>query len=142
MGADRARMRGMWRPGATFWHPDNLLQQLQHTPPSHTSQMEPLMEPGNEVEFQEYQMDEETNVSSLDSSKHPGPMALPSIMLPAIPAMPTLVPRRGLLVLRWAGPEQPSLESSFLSESGSSQLTRRQGVGLVSIITTIRCISS
>merc|ERR1712037_304432 len=80
------------------------------------------MEPGNEVEFQEYPLDEETN---LDSSKHPRPMTLPSIMLPAIPAMPTLVPRRGLLVL---------------SESGSSQLTRRQGVGLVSIITTIRDI--
>ena len=68
--------------------------------------MEPL-EPGNKVEFQEYPMDEETNVAvssnlaeTTESSKRPGPMTLPSLVLPAIP-LPTLVPRRGLLVLRW-----------------------------------------
>ena len=92
-------MRGMWNPGAALWQPESLLQQLQRPPPALTGQMEPL-EPGNKVEFQEYPLDEEANVETTESSKQPGPMTLPSIILPHIP-MPTLVPRRGLLVLRW-----------------------------------------
>ena len=92
----------MWKPG---WQPD-LLQQLQQ-PPAYTSQMEPL-EPGKKMEYDEYPLDEETNVAvsspleTTESSKRPaaGPITLPSIILPSIP-MPTLVPRRGLLVIRW-----------------------------------------
>ena len=90
----------MWKPG---WQPE-LLQQLQQ-PPAYTSQMEPL-EPGKE--YDEYPLDKETNVAvsipveTTESSKRPaaGPITLPSIILPSIP-MPTLVPRRGLLVIRW-----------------------------------------
>ena len=87
---------------AAYWQP-NLLQQLQHPPVYPTSQMETL-QPGNKMEYDEYPLEEETNVSNLqettETNKQPGPMTLPSIKLPSI-SMPTLVPRRGLLVIRW-----------------------------------------
>jgi len=85
------------------------------------------MEIEDDSDFHDYQPQEETNYlasveDTTETSTQSGPITLPSIVLPPIP-LPTLVPRRGLLVI---------------SESGSSQLTRRQGVGLVSVITAIR----
>ena len=87
---------------AAYWQP-HLLQQLQRPPLYPTTQMETL-QPGNKMEYDEYPLEEESNLSNLqettETNKQPGPMTLPSIKLPSI-SMPTLVPRRGLLVIRW-----------------------------------------
>ena len=94
---------GRWKGNpAGYWQP-NLLQQLQRPPAYPNSQMETL-QLGNKMEYDEYPLNEEINFSNLqettETSKQPGPMTLPSIKLPSI-SMPTLVPRRGLLVIRW-----------------------------------------
>ena len=94
---------GRWKGNpAGYWQP-NLLQQLHRPPVYPISQMETL-QPGNKMEYDEYSLEEETHVSNLqettETNKQPGPMTLPSIKLPSI-SMPTLVPRRGLLVIRW-----------------------------------------
>ena len=98
-------VEGLWKPSKdvegmrkpskeSFWQP-KILQLLR--PPVYTSsEIEPLLEHGMECQ----DLDEETkNAANLEQttkkSKETGPIILPSIRVPA------LVPRRGLLVLRW-----------------------------------------
>ena len=98
-------MEGTWKPSKdvegmrkpskeSFWQP-KILQLLR--PPVYTSsEIEPLLEHG--MEYQD--LDEETKTAAnleqtTETSKETGPIMFPSIRVP------TLVPRRGLLVLRW-----------------------------------------
>ena len=88
-------VEGTWKPSKeSFWQP-KILQLLR--PPVYTSsEIEPLLE--HDMECQD--LDEETKTAAnleqtTKTSKETGPIMLPSIRVPA------LVPRRGLLVLRW-----------------------------------------
>ena len=129
-------VEGVWKPSKeSFWQP-KILQLLR--PPVYTSsEIEPLLEHG--IEYQDYPLDEETkNAANLEqttktSKETGGPIMFPSIRVPA------LVPRRGLLVLRWNRFLKYWI-FSLISESGSSQVIKRQGVGLVSIVSMVRWI--
>ena len=98
-------VEGMWKPSKdvegirkpskeSFWQP-KILQLLR--PPVYTSsEIEPPLE--QDMEYQD--LDEETKTAAnleqtTKTSKETGPIMFPSIRVPA------LVPRRGLLVLRW-----------------------------------------
>ena len=126
-------VEGVWKPSKeSFWQP-KILQLLR--PPVYTSsEIEPLLEHG--MEYQD--LDEETKTAAnleqtTETSKETGPIMFPSIRVPA------LVPRRGLLVLRWNRFLKYWI-FSLISESGSSQVIKRQGVGLVSIVSMVRWI--
>ena len=91
---------GRWNGGPGLWQPQ--IVQPHRRPPSVPTNP---MEIEDDTDFHDYQPQEETNYlvsveDTTETSTQPGPMTLPSIVLPSIP-LPTLVPRRGLLVLRW-----------------------------------------
>ena len=91
-------VEGVWKPSKeSFWQP-KILQLLR--PPVYTSsEIEPLLEHG--IEYQDYPSDEEIKTAAnLEQTTKTSKETGGPIMFPPI-RVPTLVPRRGLLVLRW-----------------------------------------
>ena len=100
MYTKRSKRTGRWNGGAALWQPQ-IVHPHRRPPPVPTNPME--IE--DDSDFHDYQPQEETNYlasveDTTETSTQSGPMTLPSIVLPHIP-LPTLVPRRGLLVIRW-----------------------------------------